>query len=162
MNLLANWMKNSWVYDFLVMNNSWIWPAMEIVHFIGLAMLFGALLVMDLRLLGWNKLASIVDTSKLSVVAQVGFAINAVSGVLFCFGNPDRYFINPAFQFKIVLIALAGLNFLYYHNKIEPKLASIGPGEATPLNAKMAGAASLTLWFGVLMCGRLIPYLGEY
>lgn len=160
MNSIANWMQNSWVNGLLVENGAWSWPALETLHFIGMCMLFGALLIMDFRLLGWEKAAAVVDTAKLSHFALAGFSLNFLTGVLFCFGDPHRYFINIAFQTKMALLLLAGLNFLYFKLKVQPLLANVGPTESASGIAKCSAAASLLLWLGVLSLGRLIPYLG--
>jgi hypothetical protein len=60
----------------------------------------------------------------------------------------------------MILIGLAGLNFLFYFFAVEPKLLRLGPNDATPALAKAVGVLSLTFWFGVLAFGRLLPYLG--
>ena len=77
-----------------------------------------------------------------------------------CFGDPGRYFINWSFQLKMILVVLAGLNFLFYKLRVEHMLVAVGPGEDPPAIAKTVGAASLILWLGVLSFGRLIPSLG--
>jgi hypothetical protein len=61
---------------------------------------------------------------------------------------------------KMILIVLAGLNFLVYFTKVEPMILKLGPHEPTPFSAKTVGALSLAFWFGVLAFGRLLPYLG--
>lgn len=157
---IADWMESTWVNQLLVSLGEWSWPALETAHFFGMCLLFGALLIMDLRLIGVNKAASVVATSALSKIAVFGFSINLITGVIFCFGDPHRYLINIAFQIKIGLLFLAGLNFLYFKTKVEPRLHNIGIGDATPAIAKLSGGASLLLWLGVLSYGRLIPYLG--
>lgn len=157
---IANWMQSSWINELLVQNSAWSWPALETLHFFGMCILFGALLVMDLRLVGWDKAASFVDTEKLSRIAMAGFGINLITGVIFCFGDPHRYFVNISFHIKMVLLLLAGLNFLYFKFKVQQLLVDIGPGQSAPGIAKFSGAASLVLWLGVLSYGRLIPYLG--
>jgi hypothetical protein len=58
------------------------------------------------------------------------------------------------------LIVLAGLNFLVYFTKVEPRILNLGPSDGTPPFAKAVGALSLVFWFGVLSFGRLLPYLG--
>jgi hypothetical protein len=70
-----------------------------------------------------------------------------------------RYSVNIAFQIKMVLILLAGLNAAYYHQRLMPMLVfnEIGP---TPINVRVIGVISLSIWFTVLALGRLIPYLG--
>ena len=159
MESMINWMQTTWINN-LAVGYAWSWPALETLHFFGMCLLFGALIIMDLRLIGWEKAASVIATDKLYPMALAGFGINLITGIIFCFGDPGRYFINISFQIKMVLVLLAGLNFLYYKFKVEHLVANIGPGEDTPGIAKAVGAASLVLWLGVLTYGRLIPYLG--
>lgn len=159
MDSILDWMQGTWING-IVTGYAWSWPALEALHFFGMCLLFGALIIMDLRLVGFEKAASVIATDKLYPMALAGFCINAFTGILFCFGDPFRYAINISFQTKMVLVLLAGLNFFYYKLKVEPKVVNLGPGEDTPAVAKVVGATSLLLWTGVLTFGRLIPYLG--
>ena len=138
----------------------WTWPIAETLHFFGLCLLLGALLVIDLRLLGVNRLLPAISVHDLLPVAYVGFGINLATGLLFYVGDPHRYTINIAFQLKMLLVVLAGLNALYYQLKIHPRIANWDESVAIPTDVKVVGALSLVLWFGVLSYGRLIPYLG--
>ncbi len=138
----------------------WTWPIAETLHFFGLCLLLGALLVIDLRLLGVNRLLPAISVHDLLPVAYVGFGINLATGVLFYVGDPHRYTINIAFQLKMLLVVLAGLNALYYQIKIHPRMANWDESAVIPTDVKVVGALSLVLWFGVLSYGRLIPYLG--
>jgi uncharacterized membrane protein len=156
---MIDWMQSTWINN-LAVGYAWSWPTLETLHFFGMCVLFGALIIMDLRLVGFEKAAAVIDTDKLYPIALAGFLINLITGIIFCFGDPGRYFINISFQIKMVLLFLAGLNFLYYKLKVEHMLAAVGPGEDTPAIARTVGAASLILWTGVLAFGRLIPYLG--
>ena len=146
---------NSWV-----LSGSWTWPIMETFHFFGMSILLGSLLVIDLRLMGFFRRISIHATHKLLPFAFVGFGINLITGFLFYFGDPGRYTINWAFRLKVVLIILAGINAGLYYLLIDKKLATWGAHDDTTGLAKVIGASSLLLWFGVLIFGRLIPYLG--
>lgn len=159
MNSILDWMQSTWINE-LVVGYAWSWPALESLHFFGMCLLFGPLIIMDLRLVGFEKTAAVIATDKLYPVALAGFGINALTGILFLFGDPYRYAINISFQTKMVLVLLAALNFLYYKLKVEPMVVNLGPGEDTPAIAKTVGGASLVLWTGVLAFGRLIPYLG--
>ena len=138
----------------------WSWPIMETLHFFGLCLLLGGLLVIDLRLLGINRIVPTVTVHDLLPFVILGFGINLATGVLFFVGDPHRYAINIAFQLKMVLVVLAGLNALYYQRKIAPEIDGWTERTEMPMNAKLVGATSLILWFGVLSYGRLIPYLG--
>ena len=159
MDSLFDWMTSTWING-VVMNYAWTWPTLETLHFLGLCLLIGTVLVMDLRLIGFQRMIPLDAVHSLMPFAIIGFAINAITGLGFLFGDPQLYAGNYAFWVKMALVLLAGLNFLLFILKIEPSLAKLGPSEATPLAAKAVGAASLMLWFGVLTYGRLLPYLG--
>jgi len=123
-------------------------------------MLIGALLVIDLRLLGVNRLLPAVSVHDLLPLAYIGFGLNLATGILFYVGDPHRYTPNIAFQLKMLLIVIAGLNALYYQMKIHPHMDSLDNSAIIPTNVKVVGATSLVLWLGVLSYGRLIPYIG--
>jgi hypothetical protein len=159
MEALTDWMQSTWINS-VVLGYQWSWPALEAVHFLALCLLIGALLIMDLRLIGFQRVIPLAAVHSLMPLAIVAFVLNLLSGVAFLFGEPNLYFINPAFWIKMALVALAGLNFLLYYFKVEPTLLTLGPGAATPPLAKAVGVASLVFWFGVLSFGRLLPYLG--
>src|SRR5687768_8610427 len=144
----------------LVLNYAWSWPTLESLHFLALCTLMGSLLIMDLRLIGFNRIIPLQAVHSLMPVALVSFAINLITGLGFLFGDPHTYFANWAFWFKMTLILAAGLNFLFYLTAVEPKLVHLGPNDSTPAVAKIAGMLSLLFWFGVLSYGRLLPYLG--
>ncbi|MBT5032551.1 MAG: hypothetical protein HOM55_09695 [Proteobacteria bacterium] len=146
---------NSWV-----LSNAWAWPAMETLHFFGLCLMLGALLIIDTRLMGYFKSVSFDAVHKLLPWAFIGFAINLITGLVFLFGDPARYVPNIGFRLKLILIVLGGLNAAYYYWKLHGRLGQLEVnGDATSL-AKLVGSASLVFWFGVLIMGRLIPYVG--
>ena len=159
MEALQEWMQATPINS-LILNFAWSWPTLESLHFLALCTLMGSLLVMDLRLIGFNNLIPLKAVHSLMPVAIVAFAVNMITGFGFLFGDPYTYFANYAFWVKMSLIVLAGLNFLLYFTKVEPRILNLGPHEPTPPLAKTVGALSLLFWFGVLSYGRLLPYLG--
>ncbi len=159
MESIVEWMTatalNTWVNG-----SAWVWPTLETLHFFGLCLLLGSLLIIDMRMIGWFKRIDIGATHALLPLVFIGFVINLGTGTLFLFGDPGRYVINIAFQLKMLLVILAGLNALLFYWKIDPVMAGWGAHDGTPAIAKFVGAASLVFWFGVLAFGRLIPYMG--
>jgi hypothetical protein len=141
-----------------LMRNSSAWPIVESVHFIGLTLLFGSIAAWDLRLLGMAKRVPIVAFHRLVPVAVLGFAINATTGFMFLTGFPDQYVYNRAFHFKLLFLALAGLNVLLFYVTTFRRLAAGAAGDADPLSARVAGAVSLTCWTAVIFWGRMITF----
>ncbi|MDX1482427.1 MAG: DUF6644 family protein [Woeseiaceae bacterium] len=146
---------NEWV-----LGSAWVWPILEIVHFVGLSLLLGSMLVVDLRLAGLFRRIDLAATHRLLPWAAIGFAMNLVSGTLFVLGDPARYYANIGFRFKMLLVLVAGLNALWFYLRINPVLRDRDPHGDTPAAAKTIAVVSLATWAGVLLLGRLIPYIG--
>jgi len=146
---------NTWI-----LSSYWLWPLLEIIHFIGLSLLLGAMLIVDLRLAGYLRQIDIRATHRLLPWATIGFLLNLVTGTLFFLGDPARYSINIGFQLKMVLVFIAGLNALWFIWKINPRLENWDAHGDTPTDAKVVAVLSLVGWLGVLLLGRLIPYIG--
>lgn len=144
----------------LIQEIYWLWPLMEIVHFMGLSFLLGALLVIDLRMAGHFRQLNPAATHKLLPWVFIGFGLNLVTGILFFYGDPMRYSVNIGFQIKMILIVIAAVNALVFYWKINPVMHTWDEAaRATPL-AKTVAYTSLLAWTGVLLLGRLIPYVG--
>jgi hypothetical protein len=137
----------------------WMWPFMENWHFIGLSALFGGLLVIDLRVIGICRFIPMKAALSLIPYVMVAFAINLITGFFFFCGDPYRYFFNLSFQWKMALVVLAGINALWFWFGEHTKLSKLADGEQADIPAKFIAATSLALWIGVIILGRLIPYL---
>ncbi|MFM1895046.1 MAG: hypothetical protein RLZZ385_120 [Pseudomonadota bacterium] len=145
----------------LIANTYWLWPVLEILHFMGLSLLLGGLLVIDLRVAGHFRGFHPRGVHQLLPLVVTGLALNVTTGVLFFFGDPMRYAVNIGFQIKMGLVLLAGLNVLFYYLKIDPQVRTWDGDTPSPTLAKAVAYTSLIAWFGVLLCGRLIPYVGS-
>lgn len=158
MEALAQAIEGGAIYTW-VTSTFWLWPLMEILHFLGLSLLMGALIVIDLRLLGFFRKMDIRATHSLLPWVFIGFGMNLVTGVLFFFGDPFRYAMHTGFQIKMVLVVIAGLNALWYYFKLHSAMDSWTADIDPPVVAKVIAAISLVTWTGVLLLGRLIPYV---
>lgn len=153
--LIADSSLTAWIQQ-----TYWIWPVLEITHFIGLSLLLGGLIIIDLRLAGHFQAIPLSATHQLLPMVLLGFSLNLLTGILFFFGEPVQYSINIGFQIKMILVVLAGLNAFFYAWKIRPLVQNLDIDSPTPPVAKLVAYSSLALWGGVLICGRLLPYLG--
>jgi hypothetical protein len=157
---LATWLESTGLHDLMV-NIFWMFPASETLHFIGITILFGALLVVDFRVIGLVKFINMNEAMKFIPVAIFGFAINLLTGIAFLCANPFRYFPNIAFQWKMACIVLAGVNALWFWFGEHKELKLLADGQDAPFRAKVIAAISLVLWVLVIIGGRMIPYV-EY
>jgi hypothetical protein len=134
-----------------------IFPATEMAHFIGLSLLMGVMIVVDLRILGAFRKTSYESVLKLLPFAVVGFAINLVSGIAFIACNPMLYLTNPVFFVKLGVIALGGLNALWFTFAEHKQIAGLPHDASASLLARVMAATSLAMWLLVILLGRLLP-----
>lgn len=145
----------------IAIGGTWLFPLLESVHVIAAAMTVGAVLWVDLRLLGLaaGRYAVSMLNRELAPWAWGAFALAAVTGLGMFITRAASHVINPAFQWKVLLLALAGANMAWFHFGLR---RSIGPWDrtpATPVRLKAAGGISLLLWVGVTLAGRWIGHI---
>jgi len=146
----------SGIFDYL--NTSWGWPTNESLHFIGLSLLIGTVGLFDLRMLGLARGIPMSALHKLVPWGIAGYALNVTTGFMFISTAPDQYLFNPAFQTKLALMAVAGINVLFFYRFSFAHVKWAGAGARAQRGAKIAAAVSLGCWVGVIVCGRLITY----
>jgi uncharacterized membrane protein len=137
----------------------WMWPTCETLHFVGLCLLFGVATLVDLRVLGLMKGISFPALHRILPWGILGFGINLITGILFFVADPGQYTQNIAFQWKIFLIMLAGINVVYFTLFEAPW--RLEAGDDAPLLAKFVAATAILLVFGVMYFGRMLPFLGN-
>lgn len=139
-----------------LMNSRWGWPVVEVLHFVGLCLLFGTVALFDLRMLGVARGVSLRALHGMIRFGLAGFALSVLSGLCFFLAYPDQYLYNPAMQIKLALMALAGINMVLFY-LIAARTVWLTPDDGVPpLPARVFGAVSLLCWLGVIACGRVI------
>lgn len=144
----------------VIVNVTWTWAAAETVHFIGLSLLLGVVLVVDLRMLGFLKGIPFSALHRLLPWGMLGFAVNTATGMLFFVGAPPSFYVtNGLFFWKLALIIVAAANALYFTVFTQPW--ELSANETPPIAAKVAAASGIALWLGVLFCGQMLPFFGN-
>lgn len=140
--------------------STWAYPILEIAHIIGIALVFGSILAYDLRVLGRHRSLPLDILGRhLLPWVWTGFALNATSGLLLFISNPVEFAANPALQYKLALIGLAGLNAAYFHWRIAPAIPAWNIATPAPAAARMSALLSIGLWISVIAAGRLMAYV---
>jgi Family of unknown function (DUF6644) len=135
-------------------------PALETAHVLGLALIAGTIAIVDLRLLGVVLTEVPAEDIERRVVPATwaGFLLMAATGGLLFAAEAAKLHGNPAFQLKLGLMALAGVNVVLFHAFLKRRLTDARPGARLPAPVQASAAASLTLWAGVIAAGRAIAY----
>ena len=129
------------------------YPLVNALHIVGIALLFGAIVALDLRLIGWRRAAGSADAvaSLLLPVAITGLLVAIPAGLLLFATDARAYAASPLFQAKMLVVALAIANALWLR-------ASERRRPSTDQRAAIAAAASILLWLGAIVLGRLVGY----
>jgi hypothetical protein len=134
-----------------------LYPAVEILHILGFVVLVGSILALDVRLLGLGRAIPIQPMAQLLLpLSRFGFLLAIVMGFLLFSADASHVVRNPAFQAKLLLIAVALVNVVIAHAGPWRQVALWG-GEASG-GAKATALLSLLLWLGAVCAGRLIAY----
>ncbi len=129
----------------------WAYPALEVVHLVGIALLLGNLVLLELRVWGVGAAVPVAPLARLSLsLVAVGFALAGASGLLMFSTQAMELLANRAFTAKMGLLMLAGCNAAWFH----------GRGSLQRLDdvARVLMLASTVIWLAVLTCGRWIAY----
>lgn len=148
-----------------IAESTWAFPTIETIHVIALVTVLGTLLVMDLRLLGVASGNVAVTRMSQDTLpwTWAGFVVAAISGSLLFISKASTYMVNPYFLVKMSLIAVAGLNMLYFHYVTYKTVENWDSSPQIPSSAKWAAAMSLIFWLVIVFCGRAIGFtLGIY
>jgi hypothetical protein len=153
---ILHWLRDTGVAA-AVRQSRWIFATGEVFHFIGLCLLVGGILIVDLRLLGFLRQIPVRAALAFLPFVIIGFLINLATGVLFFVNDPYMYWPNPAFKLKMIVILLAGLNALVFTVMAQREVIGLGPDEDAGKLAKVTAGLSLALWLIVILLGRLLP-----
>lgn len=151
----ADWLENtSWAVS--IRQSLWLYPALEIVHIVGIVLLVGAAFMFDLRLLGFSKSLPVSGISRHFLPwSRRGLWLIIPSGILLFMTNAKSLSADPMFWLKMVLLVVSAINILVFHRFIFKNHA-----EQTELSAfsKISACVSIVVWIGVIACGRLLAY----
>jgi hypothetical protein len=141
-----------------VRDTAWTWVAFETLHFIGLTLLVGVVLLINLKVFGFMRAVSYNTLDRLLPWAILGFGLNTVTGMgFYAAAALTQYQNNAAFYWKMVFLLLAGFNTLFFtidqswENESDP----------APLHSKALAGSSLFLWVGVMFWGSMLPFIGN-
>jgi hypothetical protein len=153
---ILHWIRDT-ALGAAVRQSRWLFATGETLHFIGLSLLVGGILIVDLRLLGFLRRIPVRAALAFLPWVIAGFVINLATGILFFSADPYMYWPNPAFKLKMFLILLAGLNALIFTVMEHRHALTLGDDEIPGTLTKVTAGLSLSLWLGVLLLGRLLP-----
>ncbi|CAG9171561.1 hypothetical protein [Cupriavidus pampae] len=144
--------------------SAWAYPIVEIFHLAGMALLFGSIVVVDMRLAGFGRQLPVTILLRHALpLSIIGFLLIAASGVLLFMAHADELIGNRAFLAKTALVLLGLANAAWFH--VGPYRQLLRPGSdweaggRPPAGARACAWISLSTWILVICAGRLIAYM---
>ena len=140
---------------------TWWFPLMESLHVLSLVIMLGAILMLDLRVLGWTALRYSISSLNRELVpwSAAAFLVANVTGLAMFITRASNHVENPAFQIKMLLLLLAGINIVFFHFRVLNTVSQWDSQARAPRAARLAAASSLMLWIGVTLAGRWIGHI---
>lgn len=134
-----------------IAEHAWLYPALEVVHITGIALLVGPLVLLELRVWGLAAALPVAPLARLALgISVLGFCLVLASGLMMFGSQPGELLANRLFIVKLGLVMLAGLNALLFHSR--------GSLQRLDAMARAQTALSLGLWLAVIICGRWLAY----
>jgi hypothetical protein len=133
------------------------YPMMITAHAIGMAIMVGLALILDLRLLGWFAGIPLQALHRLLKLAWIGFLINFLSGAALFSAQATSYIVDVVYMTKMLLVVLGATTAAV----LQPAIATAGTwsGGRTPGNVRVIAGISIVFWVGAIITGRLTAYL---
>lgn len=142
---LAQWLRFS----------RWPYAAVNTAHVLGIALLVGAILPLDLRLLGAWRSVPLEPLARILIpVAATGLLLAMATGALLFITRASEYAALDLFLVKLTLIGAGAVHALGMH-------LGAGLQDASPARLRLTGATSLALWLSALVCGRMLAFVGD-
>jgi hypothetical protein len=149
-----------------IASSEWMFPTIETVHVFSIVTVIGCIAIMDMRLIGLNGTNRSVQALEHDTIplTWIGFGLAVVTGLLLFVSKAASYMVNPYFIWKMILMAVAGINMAIFHRIASKDVAVWGvPGRTVPTAAKVLGLISLGLWIVIPFLGRIVGFtLGKY
>lgn len=153
------WLESS-ILAIWIGESLWGYPIALTMHSIGMAVMVGIVLVIDLRVAGRFSSLSFVGLQRALKLAWCGFAINLISGFSLFSSQASYFATHTAFLIKIAAIFLAAINAYLLQKLLTDRAASWDQGIAVDQKAKRLAISSMLLWLVAIIAGRLIAYVG--
>jgi hypothetical protein len=164
---MTEWLRTTWLSDFAlnmsewpltqwVVSHFWTIPILQIIHILGIAGSFTAVLMLNLRIFGFAGHASMAETARrYSRVLWWALVIVVASGISMLFGDTVRNLLNAIFWIKMVLVVVAILVSIAFANSMGRQLST---GDVVGGGSKATAIFLIVLWCAIMLCGRWIAY----
>ncbi|HET7607281.1 MAG TPA: hypothetical protein VFL84_01275 [Gammaproteobacteria bacterium] len=131
------------------------YPSMIALHALGMAIMVGLSLLLDLRILGWFGGIPLQALRRFFGIAWIGFGINFISGSMLFSAQATSYIVDWVFMTKMTLVLLGAITA----GMLQPAVAKVAPGAQLSGGTKAIAGVAIVIWLVAIVMGRLTAYL---
>jgi hypothetical protein len=140
---------------------TWLFPLFNSLHVLSVCFMLGALLMLDLRMAGLAARRYSIQQLSNDFLPWIwmSFVVALATGSALFITRASAHILNPAFQWKLALMLLAGINMLVFHWRCRKVPVLVNQAYAAPIWIKVSGISSLVLWLGATLAGRWMGHI---
>ena len=158
---MLEWLENT-QFSAAVRTELWGWPLVLTAHALGTALVLGFVLIISLRLLGLFNLMPYASLRRMFPIVWAALALQLISGFILWMTKPSQYLADVAFLLKVLLVIVGtALTLSLYGTVTREATAWDAKGGTVSSRAVTFVAATVLVWCGALIAGRLTAYLGS-
>jgi len=156
----AQWLAGTAPSVFIQEHNTWAIPAIQSVHIIGIAMVMGSVLMLDLRILGltWTDQTLRQTTDRFGPWLTSALWLLLITGVLMVVGEPVRELVTFSFWLKMTLVAIGALVAVLFQRSLRRNERAWEDGHVHRATTKAMALITFAIWTAIIILGRLIAY----
>ena len=154
----VDWVENTALSIWMV-DSIWAYPIVLSTHAVGISIVVGTIVIVDLRILGFASKIPLNSFGRLFIVSWIGVALNFLSGVALFTADPAQFLYHPVFWIKIGLIIVGAVLVYVLWREVKPDEEKPDENSEASARTKSIALMSLILWACVIVAGRLIAYI---
>jgi uncharacterized membrane protein SirB2 len=156
----AEWLSTTWLSVFIQENYSWLIPLIQSVHIVGIALVFGSMFLMNMRVLGLTGMDQTLEqtTHRYGPWLTRSLWVLLVSGILLIIGEPVRELVTVSFWLKMFLVVVGTAIALAFRSSLRRNTAEWESGGTNRGSVRFMAILTLLIWIAIIFLGRLIAY----
>jgi hypothetical protein len=156
----AEWLSTTGPSVFIQHHNGWMIPTIQSIHIVGISLVLGSVLMIDLRVLGWAGTDQTLrqTTNRFGPWLVGALVLQLVTGLLMVVGEPVRELVNFSFWLKMVLVSIGTLVAILFLATISRHQENWDETLLRGSPVKWMAVATFLIWLGIIILGRLIAY----
>ena len=160
MQRFAEWLSTTFLSIFIQNHNSWAIPTIQSIHIVGIGVVLGSVLMIDLRILGWAEMDQTLrqTASRFAPWLTGALCLMLATGILMVIGEPVRELVSFSFWLKMFFVAVGALIAAFFQITLRKHEQQWEQTLVHRRSIKLLAILAFLIWVCIIILGRLIAY----